>query len=186
MPPYMEIYGLTRRRDVQTVNRFIDEYINRELSEGRGDEELFIEPVYSDKTYVDYYSELAHTLTHIVERGLTLEGDAFYVTLRAKDENFIGATLGFTHDDLLIIGVYIEDAMMPPENLPRGKSILRRLMQDYDCHWGIMMAETPPPMSETDFEEWEQHPMTDCVMKRVKDRIEVTYERERKPEEFIG
>jgi hypothetical protein len=176
MPLFMDIYALSRRTDIPTIKRFIYEYACQEIADQLRNHEIYSEG------YI-FRSDSEQDFSYIIDYGLPREG--FYLAMETN-QNFSGAYFGCTHDDLLLIGAYVEDAMILPENLPRGKEILRRLMQDYDCHWGIIMSGQEPPMSEADFEEWEQHPMTDCVMKRVKDRIEVTYERERKPEEFIG
>jgi hypothetical protein len=41
----LDVYGLTQRRDVATVNRFLDEYVDRGAEEDRRGEELAREPL---------------------------------------------------------------------------------------------------------------------------------------------
>jgi len=36
----LDVYGLTRKRDATTLNRFLDAYVDRAAAEDRGNEEL--------------------------------------------------------------------------------------------------------------------------------------------------
>lgn len=53
MPPNLDIYCLTKRRDADTINSFLDRYVDRAQNEDREDEELMIRrldaPAHSDE-----------------------------------------------------------------------------------------------------------------------------------------
>lgn len=70
MPPALDIYCLTKRRDADTINSFLNRFVNRSENEEREDEELMIRkldaPACSDREQ-DYEWELALTLSHAVQ-----------------------------------------------------------------------------------------------------------------------
>ena len=45
LPEYVDIYGLTRHRDAGTINRFLEEYVDRGAHEDMGDEEIMMLPL---------------------------------------------------------------------------------------------------------------------------------------------
>jgi hypothetical protein len=44
----LNVCGLTNHRDLKTINQFIDTCVGREASKDRSDEELMMEPLWSD------------------------------------------------------------------------------------------------------------------------------------------
>lgn len=163
MPPQLDVYGLTRQRNFETINRFIDDFVDRAASEDRGDEELMIDPLDgSANNSLDSYDwEPAVSLTHIIERGLSQPPRAFTVYLKAKQAEFDGATLSFTSDNQLIVGVSIEDEWALPQNLEQAKEVLDGIARRYDCYLGLVTVEEPPPGSENAFREAAKHPLSE-------------------------
>src|SRR5690242_9970144 len=103
----LDVYGLTRHRDLATLNRFLDEFVERAANAERGDEEVMLEPLDAhfgarEKPEGQWEWEPARTLAHILERGLAHPRRAFttYLTcLPACHEMGIErAILGFTRD----------------------------------------------------------------------------------------
>lgn len=164
MPPELDIYGLTRLRDRETIDRFIDTYVDRAASEDRADEELMLEPESAtdgSASMSDVSWEPALTLTHIVERGLQYPRRSFTVYLTARDKQFERVILSFTVDDQLIVGLAIDDAGKQPQNAQRARALLAGLMRDFDCHAGLIVVETPPAASEGEFVSQSSAPLTD-------------------------
>lgn len=166
MPPALDIYCLTKRRDADTINRFLDRFVNRSESEDREDEELMIRkldaPAGSDGEQ-DYEWELALTLSHAVQRGLAYPRRSFNLYLKAKQQDIDQAILGFTTDDQLVLGLSIDDAEEKPENLERAKELLSLLTEDYGGYRGLILVEQPPPNSEEMFVRQPDDPYSFCL-----------------------
>lgn len=165
MPPNLDIYCLTKRRDADTINSFLDRYVDRVQSEDREGEELMIRkldaPADSDEME-DYEWEPALTLSHAVWRGLEYPRRAFNIYLKAKRRDIDQAILGFTTDDQLVLGLSIDDEEKP-ENLECAKELLFLLAEDYGCHRGLILVEQPPPNSEEMFVRQPDDPHSFCL-----------------------
>lgn len=161
MPPDLDIYGLTKHRDVATIDRFLDTYVDRAKSWDRGDEELMMEPLplmlpETDKESAEWEPttfewEPALTLSHIIERGLASPRRAFTVYLTPKRGDLTRVILSFTADDQLVLGLSINDEGAKPENERKAKQLLEQLMEEYTCHLGLILVEQYPPRSELAF-----------------------------------
>lgn len=154
MPPYLDIYGLTKHRDATTLDCFLNAYVDRANSEDRGDEELMVErlpPVPPGAGNNAFEWEPSLTLSHIIERGLAFPRRAFTVYLAAKQADQPRVVLSFTADDQLILGLAIDDEGARPENERKARELLARLVEEYGCHLGLILVEDPPPRSETAF-----------------------------------
>lgn len=159
MPPSLDIYALTRQRDRATIERFLNEYIDRAAAEERGDEDLLLEnPTYFTEDGVGQQSgpfpetawewEPAYTLSHSIGRGLDQPRRAFTVYLRARAPDLDGVILAFTRDDQLVLGLSIDDEGAQPENEVRAKALLGHLMEAYGCQAGLIVVEDGPPLGE--------------------------------------
>lgn len=176
MPPSLDIYGLTKHRNFVTINHFIDAYVDRASSEDRGDEELMIVPLGRTRDswkymmpkvhahhlkhnpsyatqYYEYEWEPAFTLSHSIQRGLDYPRRSFSIYLTSKVPDISQAILSFTVDDLLILGLSIDDEGALPENQLRAEKLLESIARQYDCHLGLIRVDQPPPMSEAEFHE---------------------------------
>lgn len=165
MPPALCVYGLTRKRDFDTLQRFLDEYVDRMASEDRGDEELMLiplgasdpDPAWSTDKF-DW--EPAVTLTRSLQRGLDYPRRGFALYLKSKHAEFDAITLGFTSDDQLVLGLDIDDEGMQPENEERARSVLMALGHKYGCYLGLITVERGPPLSEESFQLESRNPLT--------------------------
>lgn len=148
-----DIYGLTRFRDLGTINRFLDEYADRAASEDRGGEEIGLEPLNPVLEGDAWQWEPALTLTHIVERGLAYPRRAFTSYLTSKRADIERAILSFTRDDQLVLGVSMRSDYSEPEKVEdtRAKQLLSDLAVAYRCHLGLVLLETAPPSSGAEF-----------------------------------
>ncbi|MDQ2902873.1 MAG: hypothetical protein M3Y81_04895 [Chloroflexota bacterium] len=154
MPPDLDIYGLTKNRDAITINRFLDTYVDRAASNDRGDEELLMEPLLPTQPgtgFDAFESEPALTLSHIIDRGLAFPRRAFTVYLTPRRADLTKVILSFTADDQLVLGVSLDDEGAIPENEKSARDILAQLVEEYGCHIGLILVESPPPRSETAF-----------------------------------
>jgi hypothetical protein len=162
----LNIYRLTNHRDLETINRFIDRYVDREASEDRGDEELMMESLHPDgkpgtssSFGEDEEWEPALTLTHSISRGLDHPRRAFALYLKAKDERLSGAILCFTQDDKLILGLSLEESSQS-DSIEEAKAILGLLMRQFNCKAGVVAVNTPPPRWGREFPPLARSPLT--------------------------
>jgi hypothetical protein len=162
MPPDLDIYAITRHRDRATIEQFLDEYVDRNIAEERGDEDLLLEnPAYFTEDWTGqrsgpipetaFETEPAYTLSHIIERGLDRPRRAFAAYLTAKAPDLDRVILALTRDDQLVLGLSIDDTGARPENEVKAKALLADLMATYRCHAGIILVEDPPPLGEAEF-----------------------------------
>lgn len=73
MPPDLDINVVSRARDRATLERFLENYVDRATRQDRGDEELMMLPLGASEEPVGsafWDSEPAEDLNHIVKRGL--------------------------------------------------------------------------------------------------------------------
>lgn len=163
VPPNLDIYGLTKHRDIQTINRFLDKYVDRTANEDRGDGELMMRPLdmsnFTDTTE-SYDWEPALTLTNSIQRGLDYPCRSFSIYLTMPHDTEMGALLHFTEDDQLVLGLSIDDGDALPENEELAKSLLMDLRGEFGCHMGLITVSDPPPSSESEFKDAIQKPLT--------------------------
>jgi hypothetical protein len=153
-----EVYVLTRRRDEETVNRFLDEYVDQVASAGTGDDELNMEPFEGDEQLIyhhtwsweDYDWGPARTLSEAMRLGLDHPRRAFGLRLEPKSSDFPQVTLGFTTDDQLVLGIELADS---PEHEHQALQLLRYLMQEYEGVLGMISYNEWTPRSEAEFRD---------------------------------
>lgn len=145
-----DIYGLTRFRDRDTINRFLDEYVDRAASEDRNGEEIGLLPLNPELEGNEWQWDPALTLTHIVERGLAYPRRAFTSYLASSRPDIERAILSFTSDNQVVFGLseYSGDF---DDDEARARKLLSDLARSFRCHLGVVLLETPPPSSEAEF-----------------------------------
>jgi hypothetical protein len=148
----LDVYGLTRHRDADTLNRFIQEYVDIAANAERGSEELMLEPLNTESGAIEWEPSL--TLSHIVERGLAYPRRAFAAYFSCLPsmcrEGIERAILGFTRDDQLVLGLSVHTSEGETDEM-QAKDLLSHLAKSYQCHVGVILLETAPPMSEIAF-----------------------------------
>jgi hypothetical protein len=161
----LDIYGLTDHRDLLTINRFIDLYVDRQASEDLSDEELMMEPLRPDgeigsgrEVGEGEKGEPALTLTHSISRGLDHPRRAFALYLKAKNPRLSRAILCFTQDDKLILGLSLEELSMQVDEIEEAKAILKLLMRELNCTAGAIATNHYPPRWGQEFLSLAQNP----------------------------
>jgi len=151
MPPDLDIYVSSRRRDRETIERFAARWIDRAASEDRGDEELMMLPLEGDRQTSDAWDrwdwEPAKTLTHIIDRGLDLPHRAFTTASRSRDPRVALIHLTFTADGMVVFGVSILDEDGSAEKLDLGKAVLLEIAGEVGGDAGYVTYEEPPPLT---------------------------------------
>lgn len=164
MPPDLNIYALTRRRDSETIDRFLDAYVDRAASEDRGGEELCMlaldAPVRAEDQLdpVDWVP--VASLTDVIAHGLARPSRAFVCALTPLIEPFTAAYLAFTRDDQLVLGLSLDDWDMRPSRQAEAECIMNHLMAEFECDRGLVGVEMPPPLSEASFAAAHGHIVT--------------------------
>jgi hypothetical protein len=139
-------------RDRETIERFLNAYVERAASEDRENEELMMLALDSSgqPTGGDNWDwESSKTLTHIIERGLQFPRRAFSVSLKTRDASLAGAILGFDADNQVICGVSIDDEGAKTENLEHAKTLLHEMANALGATHGFIGLEEPPPLRGT-------------------------------------
>lgn len=149
MPPNLDVYVISAARDLETIERFLNAYVDRAESEDRGDEELMVLALDSSGTPScgdDWDWEPSKSLTHIVERGLEFPRRAFSAYLKTLNTSLAGAILAFDVDNQVIFGVSMDDEGAKAENLERAKNLLNEMAQMLGATHGFIGVEQPPPL----------------------------------------
>jgi hypothetical protein len=160
----LDIYCLTKQREIEAINRFLDEYVDRASSDDRGDEEICMDPLHPSPQGEGNWEpdwEPALMLSHMIQRGLDHPRRSFAVYMDTKNAlNMTGALMYFTTDDQLVLGLSISDKGGDLDNDPtdpgselRAGGILQRLAEQFACYLGWITVEDPPPHSEAEFKE---------------------------------
>lgn len=158
MPPCLDIYAFSHRRDREIIERFIDRYVDRSRSEIRPEEEeivmLRLDVVDdSPQTPNPYEGEPAKTLSHVIERGLDYPRRSFTFYLSSKQPAIYRVILHFTNDDKIVFGLSIDDEEESDENSERAKKLLNELCLEFGCKLGLITCENPPPRNELAFKK---------------------------------
>lgn len=165
MPPNLDIYILTQHRNVETINRFIDDFVDRGASKDRGDKELMVvrlevkataNPHHGD----DFEWKPALTLSHIIDYGLSNPPRAFCTYHKSKQHDITHTMIAFTTDNQVVFGLSVDDEGMKPENLSRAKKLLQMMAANYEGHVGLIAVEQPPELSEFWFRRAKEHQLT--------------------------
>lgn len=152
--PGWEVWVITRHRTDDTISRFLAEYVDRAAAEDRGDEQLMLHPL--DRSPVGFAMtsstttediehwfktswdwEPAITLTHSIGRGLSRPWRAFGLYgLPSGLRNLLGASIRFTRDGELVLGV---EARTKDE----AAAWLERLADEFDADLGLVSGSAP-------------------------------------------
>ena len=149
MPPDLDIYVVSRARNRKTIERFLQEYVDLDASQDRGDEDLMMVPFGVTETpdAAELWDwEPAKNLKHVVQRGLDEPHRAFAVYLKPRDSSLTSVTMAFRTDGCAIFGLSIDDEGMKPENAMRARSLLHTLADAYEGERGWIGIEMPAPL----------------------------------------
>jgi hypothetical protein len=108
MPPFYDIYGLSKQRNKETIETFLNYFSNRQNIENTEGQEIAVyknEKYQTEETYTP-----ANTLTEVISFGIENNnlGFAFYIGDNLK-ETINSIILKFTFDGKIIFGVSVEE-----------------------------------------------------------------------------
>jgi hypothetical protein len=152
MPPNLDVYVVSPLRDRDTIERFLNAYVDQAASEDRGDEELPLVALDSSGRPVngdDWDWEPSRSLAHIIERGLQSPRRAFSAYLKPKDKSLAAAILAFDTENQVIFGLSVDDQGAKTENLERAKGLLHGMAEALGATRGFIGVEEPPPLRGT-------------------------------------
>ncbi len=155
VPPDIDVYVLVSDRSRESIDKFLNSYIDTEKSNHRGDQESDVVPIGYEgdiENLEDWDSISTQSLEEIVSLGLSYPRRAFTVHLKTKAPEHDMAVLTFTRDDRLVFGLSIDDGMNDPENAERARDLAVQLLNEFDGVRSWFVGEYPPPLDDVTFE----------------------------------
>ncbi len=157
MPPFYDIYGLSHKRDKETIEKFLDFYCLREKVEDRKGQEIRI---YKNERYgINDTTIPVKTLSEVIDYGVnnSNSGFAFYISDHLK-ENVNDIVLKFTYDGKIIFGVSIEENLLTPEgklvdNYSKAQNIERSMEDLTNSAKTSIQLEYSPSDDEDEFDK---------------------------------
>ena len=133
MPPYYDVYGISKHRDRKTIECFLSAFCHR--GEVESQEGTVIGMLANEKYRVAEIELPVNTLTEVVDFGLQNSGYGFSFYIASGLINVKMVILKFTYDGLIIFGVSIEEMDDNwVDNLPKARELavkIARLTQSY-------------------------------------------------------
>jgi len=126
MPPFYDIYGLSKERTKKTIETFLDFYCHRTEIENFISQGIEISIYKNDKYGVEEKFIPVHDLSEVIDYGLCHLniGFAFYIGTKSNYRKDIDCViLKFTYDGKLIFGISIEENRLTDEG---------KLIDNYD------------------------------------------------------
>jgi len=159
------VYVLTRQRTRALVEEFLTRYGTRPLTDDLGDTELQIETheriidrgitTVTGKGHTDpiirYHHIPAISITHSVNLGLGDPTLAFDLVLDSHDSRLSHASIGFTVDGQLIVGLSFNDPDGDLRHELFAQALLTELVVLTHGHHGLIVYESAPSLSERAF-----------------------------------
>ena len=153
MPPYYDIYGLSRNRDKVTIERFLGHYCDRQKVENREGQEILI--YQNDKYNVPEINLSIKTLTEVIDYGIKNlnYGFAFYIGDNLKPEiNHV--ILKFTFDGKIIFGISVEEKTIELiDNYPLASKIEKDIARLTESYKTSIEFEYTPSDDEEEFDK---------------------------------
>lgn len=109
MPPFYDIYGFSRKRDSELIEKFLDKFAFRKSIETWEGCELEI--FENEKYSVKEKKVSVNTLTEVIAYGINNpnHGFSFYLGSDGLKEDIKSLILKFTYDSSIIYGLSIEE-----------------------------------------------------------------------------
>lgn len=162
MPPCLDVYALSPRRDLETIERFLASYVDVAASADREGQEVAVLPVdfagdEDDLPLEDWDSIALATLGAVLDFGLDKAGRAFTVYLRASSHDLCGAMLSFTRSGELVYGISVDDPLSTPKATRRARRYLKELCRGTEATHGWVVAEVPPSLDPRAKRDWAEY-----------------------------
>ncbi|MBO9703185.1 MAG: hypothetical protein J7604_23425 [Sporocytophaga sp.] len=108
MPPFYDIYGLSKERNKKTIETFLNHFSYRDKIEDRTGQEILVDE--NKKYNIKESCTPISTLSEVINYGINTpnHGFAFYISDNLK-EGVNNLILKFTYDGKIIFGVSIEE-----------------------------------------------------------------------------
>ncbi|MEA5428431.1 hypothetical protein [Arcicella lustrica] len=157
MPPYYDIYGLSKQRDKKTIEKFLNHFSDRDKIEIREGQEIM---VYKNEKYdIEETCISINTLTEVIDYGLKKQnhGFVFYISDNLKEE-INGIILKFTFDKKIIFGVSIEEKIRLKnknliDNYNKALEIEKVILELTNASKTSIQFEYGPSDDEEEFDE---------------------------------
>ncbi|MDH6309600.1 hypothetical protein M2451_001966 [Dysgonomonas sp. PFB1-18] len=156
MPPFYDIYGLSKKRDRETIEKFLDYFCYRDEIENLGkDEGIFILESEDYNIQEDFIP--VKTLSEVIDFGINNPNQAFAFYLSQPLKNVESVILCFTYDNQIVLGVSVEVNRIENDRFIDNSAICDQLAATIvkltSAHKTIMGLELPPPRSESELDE---------------------------------
>lgn len=117
MPPFYDIYGFSKQRDKNTVEKFLSYFAHREKIENRTGQEIIVYK--NDKYGIEETWIPVNSLTDVIEFALENVnfGFAFYISDNLR-EGINDVILKFTFDGKVIYGISVKEKIVDTLSTP--------------------------------------------------------------------
>jgi Tfp pilus assembly PilM family ATPase len=157
MPPFYDIYGFSKHRDKQTIEKFLTYFCCRDKIENVEGQEIAI--YHNDKYKVEEQFIPGSSLTEVIEFGIKYSnyGFAFYIGTREHYEKDInGVILKFTFDGNIIFGISVEEQRLNEQstlidNYDKAVEIEKRIAELTNSVKSSIQLENAPSDDEEEF-----------------------------------
>ena len=157
MPPCLDVYVLSGRRDLAMIERFADEFSSSDLHASAG----LALPVLPDdcdsdeglRGEEDWNMVEVPTLAAAIGYGLADPQRAFRLYL-APVAPWRRAMLAFTRSKEIAFGVSVDDPLGEPGPLEQARELMARLADLTDAHRSWIGWEELPPLTPDRDEPW--------------------------------
>jgi hypothetical protein len=159
MSPCYDIYGLSKNRNRQTIENFLNHFCYRDKIEDREGQEIF---VYSNEKYkIEEVCTPIKTMTEVIDYGLLNRnhGFAFYISDHLKNEVSINQIiLKFTYDGKMIFGVSVDERIRINsgdliDNFEKAQAIEKKIAELTGSTKTSIQFEYAPSDDEDEFDE---------------------------------
>ena len=160
MPPFYDIYGLSKERNKETIETFLGFYCQRTQIENFIGQGIEIAIYKNDKYNVEEKYVPVYNLSEVIDYGLNYPniGFAFYIGLKSNYRKDIGnVILKFTFDGKIIFGISIEENIVTNDgslidNYDRALEIERTIAELTQSTKTSIQFESAPSDDEEEFD----------------------------------
>jgi hypothetical protein len=159
MPPCIDVYLLSKQRNSQTISKFIDEFIDEELSALKFPGQFDLAP--DDIAILDkldnWKTIQVNSVQECINYGIMNPYAAYSIYLHPKSAEFCNVILSFSVDGGIIFGLSLDDPKNEAVKFANAIDYLKLLFDLFDGYEGRIGHEISPPIfpslkSDSDWE----------------------------------
>lgn len=149
---WLDIYGLSDKRDKETIEIFLSEFAYRDKIEDRAGD---IVTIFSNKKYNVNKEDISiETTTDLIDVGVKNSDKGFCAYFQSGlKPDITSLLLKFTYDNKIIYGVSVDES-----NKTGAMNVSEKLIKDFHVKDVSIEFENPPADDEAEFyknkEEW--------------------------------